>query len=183
MVRELAQLYPAALKMKTAGGNTPLHCAAIDSDSVEVVRELAHLYPAALERKNSNGDTPLHLAVEFSNSVEIVRELVSLGPAALLKMNRQRETPLAVVTSHDGTSEEHGKLQVLLEAAPQAAGIACSTEHDRLPLHLFLHTREAEYLLPHPPRRGGQVSHAIHRQLLVMQIIATTSTCLVNNGT
>jgi hypothetical protein len=88
--------------------------------------------------KNADGDTPLHLAVIHSDSAEIVRELASLSPAALVSMNASNETPLVVmITSYD-LSEIHGKLQVLLEAAPQAAGIACSSDSNKVPLHQIL---------------------------------------------
>ena len=138
MVRELVQIHPAALKMKDERMNTPLHWAADHSDSVDVVRELAQLYPAALEVKNSGGFTPLHRAVVCSKSVEIVRLLVSLSPAALLSMTGTGKTPLALITCDSAAFENHGKLQVLLEAAPQAARIVCSTDRNKLPLHQIL---------------------------------------------
>jgi hypothetical protein len=149
MVRELAQLHPAALEMMNTSRKTPLHLAAEKSNSVAMIRELAQLYPAALEMKNADGDTPLHLAVIHSDSVEIVRELASLSPAALVTMNAYDETPLAVVTSpyrYDDVSEVQGKLQVLLEAAPQAAGIACSSDRNRLALYQILQNSSRRFV-------------------------------------
>jgi ankyrin repeat protein len=125
--------------MKNAYGDTPLHLAVENSNSVEIVRELAQLQPTALETKDVYGDTPLHLAVGYSDSVEMIRELVSLSPAALVTENDESKTPLAIITTSFGNVfEMQGKLQVLLEAAPQAAGIACSTDHNSLPLHQIL---------------------------------------------
>jgi ankyrin repeat protein len=51
MVRELAQLHPAALEMKNGDGDTPLHLAARYSDSVAMVLELAQLHPAKLKNQ------------------------------------------------------------------------------------------------------------------------------------
>ena len=137
MVRELAQLHPAALERNNVRGETPLHLAAANSNSVDVIRGLAQLYPAALQVESSDGDTPLHLAVKGSFS--ILRELISLSPTALVSMNEDGQTPLAVITSSYGSiSEFHEKLRVLLEAAPQAARIACSNDRNSLPLHQML---------------------------------------------
>ncbi len=61
MVRELAQLHPAALEMKNTEGDTPPHAAVSFSTIVEVFRELIALSPAARasddewERCNSVG--------------------------------------------------------------------------------------------------------------------------------
>ena len=62
MVRQLAQLYPKALEMRNANGDTALHQVASQFSSCDeiIVRELAELDPAALCMKNSAGDTPLH---------------------------------------------------------------------------------------------------------------------------
>eukprot|EP01036_Dinobryon_divergens_P035681 gene35681-46281_t len=137
---KLAQLYPAALAMTNSNGDTPLHRAARYSDSVAIVRELAQLHPAALDTMNVDGNTPLHLAVEYSGSVEILQALVSLSPAALVTLNGAGKTPLAVITSYyDYVSGDYGKLQVLVEAAPQAAGIARLSDGNRLPLHQILY--------------------------------------------
>eukprot|EP01036_Dinobryon_divergens_P022626 gene22625-30900_t len=143
-VREIADreaasenIAPETIKTSFHKEEMPLHLAARDSNSIAMVRELAQLYPAALEMKNIDGNTPLHLPVGYSDSVEIVRELASLSPAALVTMNAAGRTPLAMVTTYD-ISEVHGKLQVLLEAAPQAAGIACSSDNNNLPLHQIL---------------------------------------------
>ena len=143
LVRELAQLRPAALEMKNKEQDTPLHLAAMCSDCAAMVRELAQLHPAALGMKNKEEDTPLHLAARFSSSGEVVRELVALSPAALVTMNGRGETPLAatILSSFDHSPAFDVKLQVLLEAAPQAARIACSNSNDCLPLHLILFQR------------------------------------------
>jgi ankyrin repeat protein len=143
LVRELAQLNPAALEKQNKEEDTPLHLAVSYSDSVAMVRELAQLHPAALEMQNNEEDTPLHLAARFSSSVEVLRELVALSPAALVTMNGRGETPLAatILSSFDHSPAFDVKLQVLLEAAPQAARIACSNSNDCLPLHLILYQR------------------------------------------
>jgi ankyrin repeat protein len=135
--------------MKNGDGDTPLHLTARYSDSVAMVRELAQLHPVALEMKNGDGDSPLHLAARWSSSVEVLRELVALSPAALVTMNGRGETPLAATINLDGIPELNlesspefdEKLRVLLEAAPQAARIACSSRNNDLPLHIILNRK------------------------------------------
>jgi ankyrin repeat protein len=112
MVRELAQLHPAALKMKNGDGDTPLHLAARYSDSAAMVRELAPLHPAALKMRNGKGDTPLHCAARWSSSVEVFRELVSVSPAALVTMNgrgerRKPHLPRYEYPGHTGSHRLH----------------------------------------------------------------------------
>ena len=139
MVRELVDLYPAALDAKNSNGDTPLHMAARYSNIVAMVRVLAELHPEALDANNSNGDTPLHVAARCSNSVAIVKELAHLHPAALSRTNASySDTPLSAVAS-EIPSETLGKLQVLLDAAPQAARIANTKFYNCLPLHQLLY--------------------------------------------
>lgn len=59
IVRELAQLYSAALGAQNGGeGDTPLHLAANAKypDSLELVRELISSYPAALEMTDGDNE-------------------------------------------------------------------------------------------------------------------------------
>ena len=134
--------HPAALEMKNGDGDTPLHLAARYSDSAAMVRELAQLHPAALEMKNGDGDTPLHCAARWSSSVEVFRELVAVSPAALVSMNGDDDTPLAATIIYEASTPEFVlKLRVLLEAAPQAARIACSSLDNDLLLHTILNRK------------------------------------------
>jgi hypothetical protein len=67
--------------------------------------------------------TPLHITAKCSSSVEVVRAFISsLSLAALLAINGEGETPLVTTIFYEETML-HWKLQVLLEAAPQAARI------------------------------------------------------------
>ena len=134
MIRELAQLHPAALEMENADGDTPLHLAAMHSDSAAMIRELAQLNPAALEMKNADGDTLLRTVLRYSRSVEVVRDLIALCPAALVTTDDEGETPLmTTINTRNKSFEFNWKLQLLLEAAPQAAQIP--TLLNNLPLH------------------------------------------------
>ena len=120
--------------------NTPLHLAAKYLNSASIVRELAQLHPpAALELKNVSRDTPLHTALKYSTSVEVIRELIALDPATLMTRNQAGATPLAVTIDALGSNTEfhYWKLQVLLEAAPQAGRIP-SLNNRRLPLNHIL---------------------------------------------
>ena len=85
MVRELAQLHPAALEMKNDEGDTPVHLAVYYSSSVELLRELASLSPAALVTMNKNGATPLAAAINTDYSPEFdikLRLLLEAAPQA-----------------------------------------------------------------------------------------------------
>ena len=95
IIQRLHIYYPDFGSSLDSDSNTPLHLAAMYSNSAAMVRELAQLHPAALKMKNGDGDTPLHLAARYSdNSVAMVRELVQLHPAALGLKNGDGETPL-----------------------------------------------------------------------------------------
>jgi ankyrin repeat protein len=141
MIQRLQIYYPDFGSSLDSDLNTPLHLAARYSDSDAMVRELAQLHPAALELKNGDGDTPLHLAARYSDSAAMVRELAQLYPAALVTMNRRGETPLADIINLDSSPEFDVTLRVLLEAAPQAARIACSSLDNDLPLHIILNRK------------------------------------------
>jgi ankyrin repeat protein len=85
LVRELAQLYPAALGVKNGVGDSPLHCAVKYSHSVELVRELISMYPAALEMTNEDHDTPLWVIACSNNNFfeeedEILQMLLEAAP-------------------------------------------------------------------------------------------------------
>ena len=140
MVHELAHFCPAALESVNDDGNTPLHLAVKYLRSVELIRELAQLRSAALEIVNEDGNTPLHMAVGQSESVEVVRELVRLYPDALNVENADGLTPVATVAAK--LSEPLSILEVLLEAAPEAARIACPLNSNNLPLHMILSRRK-----------------------------------------
>jgi len=138
IIQRLEMYYPRFGSSLDNYSNTPLHRAARHSNSAAMIRELAQLHPAALEMKNEDGDTPLHAAAIWPSSVEVVRELIALCPAALVTTNGDGETPLtATITSSNNSPEFHWKLQLLLEAAPQAARIPS------LPLHYILRRRYA----------------------------------------
>jgi ankyrin repeat protein len=116
MVRELAQLHPAALEMKNGDEDTPLHLAARYSDSVAMVRELAQLHPAALEMKNGSGETPLHLAARYSDCAAMLRELAQLHTAALEMKNKTGDTPLHLAVKYSSSCEVFGELVALSPA-------------------------------------------------------------------
>jgi ankyrin repeat protein len=137
IIQRLQLYYPRGGSSLDNCADTPLHCAAWHSDSAAMIRELAQLHPAALEMKNAVGETPLHAALMWSTSVEVVRELIALSPAALVTTNDDGKTPLmtTIITGSNSLMFQW-KLQLLLEAAPQAARIPCFD--DKLPLHYIL---------------------------------------------
>ena len=146
IIQRLEMYYPRFGSSLDNYSNTSLHCAARHSNSAAMIRELAQLHPAALEMENEDGDTPLHAAAIWSSSVEVVPELIALCPAALVTRNGKGETPLmAIITTSKNSPECHWKLQLLLEAAPQAARIPS------LPLHYILRRR-------YPPATSEQVA-------------------------
>jgi len=55
------------LKMRDAGGNTPLHLAAMNNSSLTILRILLKCYPDAVTEKNEDGDLPLHLLMDRYN--------------------------------------------------------------------------------------------------------------------
>ena len=150
IIQRLEMYYPRFGSSLDNYSNTPLHCAAKYSYSAAMIRELAQLHPAALEMENADGDTPLHAAAIWSSSVEVVRELLALCPAALVTRNGNGETPLmAIITTSKNSLECHWKLQLVLEAAPQAARIP--SIDNNLPLHYILRLR-------YPPATSEQVA-------------------------
>ena len=137
IIREIVQLYPSALEMRNKQGGTPLHVAINNSVwTASMVQQMAQLHPPALEVKNKYGHTPLHLAAMHSRSAAMVRELVRLCPAALEVKDSNMRTPLCLI-GRASTPEALKTLQVLLDAAPQAASIPDSV-NGRLPLHALL---------------------------------------------
>eukprot|EP01035_Chromulina_nebulosa_P022987 gene22987-29782_t len=138
VIQQLQIYYPRFGASLAFNSDSPLHLAAMYSSSAAIVRELAQLYPAALGSKNKYGDTPLHVAAKYSNSVAIVRELAQLHPAALEMTNECGDTPFSTVAA-DIPPEALGKLQVLLDLAPQTAMIANIQYLNNLPLSQLLH--------------------------------------------
>ena len=81
--------------------------------------------PGFESRKNNvvglyNRATPLHLAAHYSNSVVLIKELIQRYPAALDMEDYDESSPLIRSLSNN-SPEAIDILQVLLDAAPQAA--------------------------------------------------------------
>ena len=145
MVQELARCCPAAVQVVNASGNTPLHLLFADYTqiSLEIIQELIQLYPAALEIVNEDGNTPLHLAVQGFAFVEVIRELVRLNPAALSMENDDGFTPVSMVAAKARrTIWPLGKLEVLLEAAPEAVRVPSPLHSNNFLLHHILSQKE-----------------------------------------
>jgi hypothetical protein len=96
------------LRAKDNSGELPIHRAARDSSSAEVVALLLERGGAEqLRAKDNSGELPIHLAARDSSSAEVVALLASAlgtrgvwavrsGPWQLSAKNRQGRTPLAV---------------------------------------------------------------------------------------
>eukprot|EP01035_Chromulina_nebulosa_P027352 gene27352-35973_t len=147
MVQELARCCPAAVQVVNASGNTPLHLlfANWSQISLEIIQELIQQFPAALEIANEDGNTPLHLAVKGFACVEAVRELVRLNPTALNMENVDGFTPVSMVAAEPHrTLWPLGKLEVLLEAAPEAVRVPSPLHSNNFLLHHILSHKEPE---------------------------------------
>jgi hypothetical protein len=117
-IKALEQL-GADKEAKEAGGQTPLHVAAVEGH-VEAIKALVQL-GVNKEAKEAGGQTPLHVAA-FNGHVEAIKALVQLG-AQIYAQTADGETPLklSIRYGHYQAAQVLGELERTARTRKEAA--------------------------------------------------------------
>ena len=85
---------PSATSQNDNNGKLPLHFAAENHASVEVVEALVRADPSAAAQPDNCGKLPLHIAAENHASVEVIEALLRADHSAAAKKDLKENLPL-----------------------------------------------------------------------------------------
>jgi len=100
-------LFPEAVRELGQGGNTALHIACSDSNSVMVVRELIFRYPEAAKLANDKGDLPAHCAAmnQSKAAADILKSTLAAYPEAIHTKGCKGNLPLHYAAKYSPSLE------------------------------------------------------------------------------
>mmetsp|Transcript_22740 Transcript_22740/g.50584 ORF Transcript_22740/g.50584 Transcript_22740/m.50584 type:complete len:478 (-) Transcript_22740:342-1775(-) len=128
-VEKLATLfsaYPHAISTPDHNGWLPLQHAAFACKSVAIVEFLCGKFPEAMRRPHQSGRLPLHYAAVTCHSSKVMGYILSQYPGAARAFDVNRRLPLhnVIARCEYMTAPRLRCLRLLLEAYPEAAGMA-----------------------------------------------------------
>lgn len=136
-VQILFTAFPTAIGITDRNHWLPIHHAAYDSRSVDVVQFLHEAYPQATSKPNgASGRIPIHYAAVKCLSSKVIDFLLRAHPDGAKTFDAHRRLPLhnCIARCEHMTPARLRCLRALLEAYPHAAGMA--DEEGRTPLDL-----------------------------------------------
>ena len=100
-----------------SNGSTPLHLAALHSNSVALIKELIQNYPPALRMLNDDGKTPFILVFENTSCMapNILREFLEADPE-LIEKRQKNDLPIHCCLRISGNPNTFQFVSILLEA-------------------------------------------------------------------
>ena len=149
VVQSFKMYYPRFGSSLTAEGYTPLHVAALHSNSVEMVSELIQTYPTALKMSNEMGETPLCLVSDnmTPNAPRILQLLLEASPDEVRRTNSHHynELPLhQFLRSAEDQPSASFTIPILIKAYEESVNIP--DNQGLLPIHLAARYASVEVL-------------------------------------
>jgi ankyrin repeat protein len=135
LLRMISNIDCSAINTQDADGNTPLHLACMNSDTIAVTY-LTSQFECDVNLINSEGCLPLHIALASCMPLEVV-SIVGKGWSKKHLQNKNKETPLHIacrpsMLQYRLSSEEQNEL---LDIVSDENSVNCKDRYNNTPLH------------------------------------------------